>query len=139
MTNTNDETWQEHAMQFLENAFRVDRQKRVPNADGYGKQNRACGDTIEIFLSIQDDYITTAAYSLKGCINTNACANAVIHLIEGQPVSKAWELSPEMVAAFLHSLPEDHLHCAELAVDALRAALADAREKRKAPWKKLYK
>lgn len=139
MHDHQNDSWQSHAMQFLEMAFRVDRQQRLTHADGYGKQSRTCGDTIEFFLIIQDDLIETATYTLKGCINTNACANAVIQLIEGQPVATAWKLAPETVAAYLESLPADHLHCAELVVNALRLALTDARERRKAPWKKLYK
>ncbi|MCP4673404.1 MAG: iron-sulfur cluster assembly scaffold protein, partial [Desulfobacula sp.] len=41
----------------------------------------------------------------------------------------AWKISPEKVNKFLETLPEDHFHCAELAVGALYLALADLESK----------
>lgn len=138
MQELNHLIWQTHSQKFLEMAFRVDRQERLAQADGYGKFSRDCGDTIEFFLILENAHIKTVSYALAGCINTNACANAIIALIEGQSESAAWKLTPETVATYLESLPPDHHHCADLAITALRRALVDAREKRKAPWKKMY-
>lgn len=134
-----EDIWSSHSIKFLEMAFRADRQERILNADGHGKKTGDCGDTIEFFLIIKDDRIQTLAYALNGCLNTNACANAIIKLVEGKPMDAGWALDPEDVAAYLESLPEDHFHCAELALGALYLALADARDKQKSPWKKLYK
>lgn len=130
--------WQTHSMKFLEMAFRVDRQERLQNADGHGKKTGDCGDTVEFFLKVNNNQIETLSYALNGCLNTNACANAIIELIEGQSLETAWALDPAHVAAHLESLPEDHFHCAELAIGALYLTLADARDKQKSPWKKLY-
>ncbi|MGD8836148.1 MAG: iron-sulfur cluster assembly scaffold protein [Desulfobacteraceae bacterium] len=130
--------WQTHSMKFLESAFRTDRQEKITCADGHGKKTGDCGDTIEFFLMIKDDRIETISYAIDGCINTNACANAIIDLLEGKRTAQAWELDPENVANYLESLPEDHFHCAQLATGALYLALADARNKQKSPWKKLY-
>ena len=138
MDHSRKDVLKAYTIKFLEAALRTDRQQSIRNADGHGRKKRECGDTIEFFIALRDDRIDTIAYEINGCINTNACANAVIDLIEGQTLDKAWRLSPEDVAEYLESLPPDEIHCAELAVEALRLALADAREKLKAPWKKLY-
>lgn len=138
MQDPNESIWQSHSMKFLEMAFRVDRQETLHHADGHGKKTGDCGDTVEFFLIIKDGCIETISYVINGCINTNACANAIVELVEGKTLDDAWQLDPEDVSALLESLPEDHFHCAELAVGALYLALADAREKRRAPWKKLY-
>jgi nitrogen fixation protein NifU and related proteins len=138
MDENNTEFWQSHSLVFLENAFRTDRQERLHQPDGYGRNQGDCGDTVEFFLQLDGERIKTLSYILNGCMNTNACANAVIALVEGKSTEKAWELKPETVADFLESLPPDHFHCAELAVGALYKALADSREKRQKPWKKLY-
>ncbi len=138
MHDTKENIWQSHSMKFLEMAFRADRQETLHHSDGHGKKTGACGDTIEFFLMINEDRIETISYALNGCINTNACANAIVELIEGKKLNAAWELNPEDVSAFLESLPEDHFHCAELAVGALYLAMADAHEKQRAPWKKMY-
>jgi nitrogen fixation NifU-like protein len=130
--------WQDHSLRFLEMAFRTDKRERLTHPDGYGKRTGDCGDTVEFFLSLAGDRIVAASYEANGCINTNACANTVIHLVEGRNFAQAWEVTPEKVAGFLESLPPDHFHCAELAVGALYLALANAAELNRNPWKKAY-
>jgi len=138
MDHSKKDVLQAYTIKFLEAALRTDRQQSIQNADGHGRKTRECGDTVEFFIALRDDRIDTISYGINGCINTNACANAVIDLLEGQTLDFAWRLNPEDVAEYLESLPPNELHCAELAVGALHLALADAREKLKAPWKKLY-
>jgi nitrogen fixation NifU-like protein len=130
--------WQDHSLRFLEMAFRTDKRARLTRPDGYGKKKGDCGDTVEFFLSLEGERIAAAAYEANGCVNTNACANTVIHFIEGCSLAQAWELTPEKVAEFLESLPPDHFHCAELAVGALYLALANAAELNRHSWKKAY-
>lgn len=130
--------WQDHSLRFLEMAFRTDKRERLAQPDGYGKKTGDCGDTIEFFLSLDGERIAAMAYESQGCLNTNACANAVIHLVEGRTLAEAWELTPEKVGAFLESLLPDYFHCAELAIGALYLALANAGELNRSPWKKAY-
>ncbi len=138
MHDVEDDIWQSQSLKFLEMAFRTDHQEKVTHADGHGRKSRECGDTLDFFLILQQDRIETISYCLQGCLNTNACANAVIEMVQGKRLDEAWEIKPQDVSGYLQSLPADHFHCAELAVDALRLTLADAREKLKSPWKKLY-
>jgi nitrogen fixation NifU-like protein len=130
--------WQDHSLRFLEMAFRTDKKERLAQPHGYGKKTGDCGDTVEFFLSLDGERICTMVYDSHGCMNTNACANTVIHLVEGRTLAEAWELTPEKVAAFLESLPPDHFHCAELAIGALYLTLANAGELRRSSWKKAY-
>ena len=139
MNDLQGDFWQSHSLKFLEMAFRTDRQEKLQHPDGYGQRTGDCGDSIAFFLMVNNDTIESVAYSLNGCLNTNACANAIIDLIEGQSIEAAWAISPEEVATYLETLPQDHFHCAELAVGALYLALADVREKDRAPWKKMYR
>lgn len=139
MNDSQSNLWQTHSLRFLECAFRTERQERLHRADGHGQKTGDCGDSVEFFVILNGERIQTMAYSLNGCINTNACANALIDLAEGKSLSKAWEISPEQVATYLESLPADHFHCAELAVGAFYLALADARRTQQAPWKKAYR
>jgi nitrogen fixation NifU-like protein len=116
--------WQDHSCNFLEMAFRHDRRERLDNPDGYGKRTGECGDTVEIFLTVREGRIQTAAFDTNGCLHTTACANTVVEMAAGRPPETAWEITPEAVGAFLETLPRDHFHCAELAVGALYLALA---------------
>lgn len=131
--------WQDHSLIFLEMAFRNDRRERLDKPDGYGKKVGDCGDTVEFFITLDGETISSLSYDINGCLNTNACCNAVVSLIDGKSVDEAWEVTPEQVADTLQSLPHDHFHCAELVVGTLYLALANARENRRSPWKKMYR
>ncbi len=124
MTVNPDESLPEHTQIFLEMAFRTDRQKALAHPSGVGRNVGTCRDRIEIQVAISGGIIKEVAYQLDGCLNTNACANAVAEMVEGHTVAAAWALKPATVAAFLQSLPADHFHCAELAVGAFYKALA---------------
>ncbi len=128
----------DHSPNFLEMAFRTDYHEIVNNPDGYGRSSNECGDTVEFFLKVRKDKIESISLGINGCINTNACSNAVASMAEGKKVSQAWGITPEKVREFLETLPPHEFHCAELAVRALRKALANFLEFKQAPWKKLY-
>ncbi|GBC63246.1 iron-sulfur cluster assembly scaffold protein [Desulfonema ishimotonii] len=131
--------WQEHSLKYLEMAFRTDKQHRMEQPDGYGKKTGDCGDTIEMFLRIRDERVKEVSFEVQGCMNTNACSNAIAMLAEGNTVEAAWEITPEAVADWLESLPADHFHCAELAVGTFYLALTDYQKMSGNSWKRLYR
>lgn len=133
-----DEDWTEHSITFLEMAFRTDRRKRLQHPGGRGFQKGACGDSVEIFIRIRAGRIQEVTYDMNGCMNTNACANAVAELAVGRVVEDAWAVTPEDVVSFLQSLPPGHLHCAELVVGAFYRALADYGRQSGKSWKSHY-
>ena len=139
MNKPDTDFWQSHSIKFLECAFRSDRHETVHRADGHGKKKGDCGDTVEFFVLLNKDRLQTICYAVNGCLNTNACANAVIDLAEKRSLDEAWEITPEKVSNYLETLPEDHFHCAELAIGAFYLALADAKRTLKNPWKKVYR
>ncbi|OQW99307.1 MAG: iron-sulfur cluster assembly scaffold protein [Desulfobacteraceae bacterium A6] len=130
--------WQSHSLKYLEMAFRTDKQEIIKHPDGYGKKTGDCGDTVEIFLVAFDNTIEKASNYINGCMNTAACANTIVNMVENKTIDQAWEITPEMVAGYLETLPQDHFHCAELAVGALYMALSNLLELRRAQWKKAY-
>jgi len=139
MTSKNFDFWQDHSLHYLEMTLRTDRHEKMRQADGFGRRTGACGDTVEMYLSIREGRIQAVSYSTNGCLSTNACANAVAELVEGRDVEQAWEITPEDVAAYLETLPPENAHCAELAVGALYRALSNFQELKRHPWKKRYR
>ena len=139
MTEKEFNFWQDHSTAYLDMVFSSDHVEVIANPDGYAKQKSDCGDTIELFLVLKNQNIARVGHSISGCQNTYACANTVAHLVEGQPVRCAWEITPQQVADFLETLSTEHFHCAELAVHTLQLALANLDETWRAPWKKLYR
>jgi len=138
MNDKNFDFFQDHSRNFLEMALYTDRQESMANPDGYGKRIGDCGDTVEIFLKIRRNKIQVVSYHVDGCINTNACCNAVAHLTEGVDVNTAWGITPERVMDYLETLPQDHAHCAELAVGTFYLALSRYQELSRNPWKKCH-
>ncbi|MGX9365567.1 iron-sulfur cluster assembly scaffold protein [Desulfoplanes sp. PS50] len=123
--------WQDHSDNYLKMALSHERRERLEHPDGYGKKTGQCGDTIEFFLTMEDDRITHISLDIDGCMHTSATANTVAILSEGKKLEEAWDIHPETVVAYLETLPDDHFHCAELAVGAFYLALADAERNHK--------
>ena len=130
--------WQDHASNYLEMAFRTDHTGIVENSDGHGKKTGECGDTVEMFLSIENDCIKNVSFVVEGCRNTQACANTVAHLAEGKETEDAWEITPESIIQFLGTLPKENYHCAELAVGTFYLALSNYQENKRSSYKKIY-
>jgi len=130
--------WQDHSINYIKMALNTEQMEIPQHPDAYGKNKGACGDRVEIFLTVQDDYILSASFNMDGCMNTRAAANTVVMMIEGKSVKEAWGISPDSVIEYLETLPKESEHCAELAVGALYKALANYQELKQHSWKKLY-
>jgi len=118
--------------------LRTNHRRRIIKPDGYGVNTRQCGDTVEIFLVAHRDCIQDASYETNGCLETNACAYAVVEMVSGRRIDDVWQISATDVVDYLQTLATDHHHCAVLAVGALYRALVDLRKKQAKPWMKLY-
>jgi nitrogen fixation NifU-like protein len=121
--------WQDHSDRYLKMALGYERVQRLENPDGYGKKTGQCGDTIEFFLIMDKDCISRITFDIDGCMHTRATANTVATLTQGKTLEEAWNIDPETVSQYLETLPQDHFHCAELAVGALYLALAQVEHK----------
>jgi nitrogen fixation protein NifU and related proteins len=97
----------------------------IPKAEGKATGVGVCGDSIEIYLSIQNQAIINIGQIPHGCVYTVACGSAVSHIVRGKSLEDALGVTPEAVAAELGGLPEDHMHCASLAVNKLGEAIDD--------------
>lgn len=122
--------WQDHSVNYLEMAFGHTRRETVENPDGYGKKSRECGDTIEMYITMEKDAIHSISYNQNGCMHANACANTVGQLAENKSIKEAWEITAQDIIDYLETLPENEHHCAELAVETLRLALNDVKKKK---------
>ena len=128
-----------YSSQHIEMAFKTDRRYKVKQPDGYGINTGDCGDTVEIFIVMQQGQISDVYYLTDGCMDTNACANTVAHMASGGLIADAWRITSERIVNYLKTLDPHHHHCAELAVGALYRALADARNNLNKPWIRLYR
>lgn len=115
---------------------KFDRHARFPShlgvlldADGHARGVGSCGDAIEITLRLDGQTIINIGCWPDGCTYTVACSSAVSVLVRGHTLEAALQLQPEDVEHELGGLPEDHRHCARLAINTLGEAIADAYRK----------
>lgn len=123
---------------FLEHALTPVGLGMLPPPAHYAQAHGTCGDSLELYLRVENDVIVDARFMPHGCMHTTACGSALLSLVKGAGLDSAGALEPEQVAAALGGLPREHRHCAALAVAALRAGLRAHYQERQSPWKRLY-
>jgi nitrogen fixation NifU-like protein len=107
--------------------------------DGYAHVTGECGDTMEVFLTIQDRRIRRARFDTLGCGFTLACGSMAMEMAEGETVFDAMRIDAKKIAHSLGGLPSSHEHCAELAAETLKKAIKDYLFRGNESWKKLYR
>lgn len=110
---------------FLSHARHPRNMGVIETPDGYGHETGQCGDSIELSLCIENNFIRDIKFAPHGCVFTLVCASAVTDLAKGLNLDQALELEPKDVDTTLGGIPEDHLHCARLAVNTLGTAISD--------------
>jgi len=89
----------------------------------------ACGDVMKLQLKINDDgIIEDAKFKTFGCGSAIASSSLVTTMVKGKSVTEAEKVSNADIAREL-SLPPVKIHCSVLAEDAIKAAIADYRQK----------
>ena len=131
--------WDGYSETVIEHASRPRNVGRIPDADGSGTAVGSCGDTMEIWLRVKNDLISDARFLTDGCGATVATGSMVTELAKGKNVTAAFRIGAQEVLDALGGLPEENVHCAQLAADTLKAAIKDYLAYRKEPWKRAYR
>jgi len=84
-----------------------------------------CGDTMEIYLGLEQDRIRGATFMTDGCGPSLACGSMLTTLIQAMTLEQANQFSAADLRAALDGMPEESAHCADLAVNTLHKAIAD--------------
>lgn len=114
--------------------------KKLKNPDGSARLQGSCGDTMEMFLKIKNDVIQQCTFQTDGCGTTIACGSVATGLAQNKSFTQALgSVSADEILKKLGGLPEEDVHCAQLAAETLRRALADYLYQKRAPWKKHYR
>lgn len=114
--------------------------RKIENPDGYANVKGSCGDTMEMFIKMRDENIFECGFQTDGCASSIVCGSVATELVQNKSFLQALGLiSPDEILKILGGLPESDVHCAQLAAETMRRALADWLSKRKSPWKKYYR
>lgn len=89
----------------------------------------ACGDVMKLQIKVgENGLIEDAKFKTFGCGSAIASSSLATEWIKGKTVDEAEAIKNSQIAEHL-SLPPVKIHCSVLAEDAIKAAIADYREK----------
>lgn len=89
----------------------------------------ACGDVMQLQIEVgEDGKINDAKFKTFGCGSAIASSSLVTEWIKGKTVDEAATIKNTEIANHL-ALPPVKIHCSILAEDAIKAAIADYKEK----------
>ncbi len=103
----------------------------MDRADGVGNAtNPVCGDTMRLFIRVEDQRIVEASFLTFGCGAAIAASSMTTEMIKGKTIEEALRISDQDVVEALGGLPPTKVHCSVLAEKALNAAIADYRARK---------
>lgn len=89
----------------------------------------ACGDVMRLQIKVSEEgIIEDAKFKTYGCGSAIASSSLVTEWVKGMTLDQAQELKNTKIAEEL-ALPPVKIHCSVLAEDAIKAAVADYKEK----------
>ena len=89
----------------------------------------ACGDVMRLQIKVNDDgTIEDAKFKTYGCGSAIASSSLVTEWVKGRSLNDVLKIKNTDIVEHL-SLPPVKIHCSVLAEDAIRAAIADYKQK----------
>jgi nitrogen fixation NifU-like protein len=88
----------------------------------------ACGDVMRLQIEVEDGVIKNAVFKTYGCGSAIASSSLVTEWVRGKTLQEATKIKNTDIVEHL-SLPPVKIHCSVLAEDAIRAAIADYKQK----------
>jgi nitrogen fixation NifU-like protein len=90
----------------------------------------ACGDVMRLQIKVNDQgVIEDAKFKTYGCGSAIASSSLLTEWVKGRTLDDAEKIRNTEIAQEL-GLPPVKIHCSVLAEDAIKAAIADVRQKR---------
>jgi len=112
-----------YSQKVIEEYYNPKNLGRVSDPDAVGIVHGWCGDTMEIYLKMNGSRVEEAMFMTDGCGPTVACGSKLTTMVHGMSLDQARQIEQADLVSALDGLPEESLHCAELAVKTLREAI----------------
>jgi len=99
---------------------------KIDNPDAKATEGSpACGDMVSLYLKVdkKEKRITDIKFESYGCASNIATGSIVTDMAKGKTLEEAKKITWKMASENLGGLPPIKVHCAVLAVDALKSAI----------------
>ena len=91
----------------------------------------ACGDVMKLQIKVgENGIIEDAKFKTYGCGSAIASSSLVTEMLKGRTLGEAQDIKNTSIVEEL-ALPPVKIHCSVLAEDAIKAAVADLKAKKK--------
>jgi len=97
----------------------------LPDADQVSELTGPCGDTMKIYLKLEEGRIKDAKIQVLGCPGAISSAMAALDLIKGMTLDDAMALKDRDIFRMLEDLPDQKQHCIRLTVKTIQKAVED--------------
>ena len=87
-----------------------------------------CGDVMKLQIQVKNDKIVDAKFKTFGCGSAIAASSLATEWVKDKTIDEAFEVNNVDIVEEL-SLPPVKIHCSVLAEDAIKAAIADYKQK----------
>ena len=100
----------------------------MEDADAVGISGEpGCGDSLAIFIKVQDNVISEISFLVFGCVAAVASSSMTTELAKGKTLEEVAKITDTDIVTALGGLPEHKLHCSVLGASALQNAIANYR------------
>ena len=97
----------------------------LPDADQITELTGACGDTMKIYMKVEEGRIKDAKIQVLGCPGAVASAMAAMDLIRGKTLDEAKRLQDGDIFRVLQQIPDQKQHCIRLTNKTLQKAIEE--------------
>ena len=101
----------------------------LPDADQVTELTGPCGDTMRIYLKMEDGRIKDAKIQVLGCPGAVASAMAAMDLIKGKTLDEAQDIQDGDIFRMLEQIPDQKQHCIRLTNKTLQKAIEEYKSK----------
>jgi len=108
----------------------------LADADGVGKiGNPTCGDILYLYIKVGknkkgEEIIKDVKFKTFGCTVAIANSSLLTKMVKGKSIKEAEKITKKDLIKTLGKVPPIKYHCSVLAVDALKNAIEDYRNKK---------
>ena len=101
----------------------------LPDANQVTELTGYCGDTMKIYLKLEDGRVKDAKIQVLGCPGAVASAMAAMDLIKGKTLEDAMAIKDRDIFRTLEEIPDQKQHCIRLTVKTLQKAIKEYKGK----------
>ena len=100
---------------------------RLSDADQVSELTGTCGDTMKIYLKVEEGRIKDAKIQVLGCPGAVASAMAAIDIIKGKTLDEVQGLKDRDIFRMLEDIPDQKTHCIRLTNKTIQKAIKEYR------------